>query len=278
MLQEFVAGAEDGWDRFRGLLGPWLAAADGAPSEEGAPALADATRLGRRTAELHLALASDRRTREFAPVPMTRSWLAALAESSARHARTVLDLLAARLPSLGKPDLAAAQEVLAGGDATIERFLAVARLDTRATRIRCHGDYHLGQTLYSRGDFLLLDFEGEPLRSLDERREKSSPLKDVAGMLRSFDYVAHATLREAVTGAPQLADAAFLREYLTVARGASFLPEREADLHVLLDAFVLDKLFYELAYELANRPDWLAIPLEALRVAGGPPPERPADG
>jgi trehalose synthase-fused probable maltokinase len=307
MLQAFVPNDGDGWDRFRrtarelldgALAGdrppPPAAPADpidaawSAPPSDVPPALGaaidDAVRLGRRTAEMHLALAADRRTPDLAPVPMSRQYLEGLAESMSRHARSVLDLLGSRVHLVPKAAAAAASAALAGGHALVERFGEVARLGTRAARIRCHGDYHLGQTLHAGGDFVILDFEGEPLRPLAERREKASPLKDVAGMLRSFGYAARTVAADVATEqgsgaiAPLMAWAetwerclggAFLREYLAVARNAPFLPE-EDDLRVLLGAFVLDKLFYELHYELNNRPDWVSIPLDGLRaVAGG---------
>ena len=128
-------------------------------------------------------------------------------------------------------------------------------------RIRCHGDYHLGQTLVADGDVVILDFEGEPARPIAERREKSSPLRDVAGMLRSFAYAAQVSGRGASW--EESVATAFLDGYRAAADHAEFLPD-DAGFATLLEAFVLDKTLYELGYELNNRPDWVALPLAAL--------------
>jgi len=144
---------------------------------------------------------------------------------------------------------------------------------------RIHGDYHLGQVLFTGSDFVLIDFEGEPARPLEERRRKRSPLQDVAGMLRSFHYAAYAPLLQS---ASQLTDeraqalapwayywqrwvsAAFLRAYFEVTRNAQFIPRSREELALLLDAYILDKAIYELGYELNNRPSWVRIPLEGI--------------
>ncbi len=149
-----------------------------------------------------------------------------------------------------------------------------------AQRIRCHGDLHLGQVLYTGTDFVIIDFEGEPERVVSERRIKASPLKDVAGMLRSFHYAAYAALRgQTPTHIVQNAQApiehwanfwsawvsaAFLRHYLAAAKPADFLPTDPRRLETLLRAYLLEKSLYELRYELNNRPDWVSIPLEGL--------------
>jgi maltose alpha-D-glucosyltransferase/alpha-amylase len=144
-------------------------------------------------------------------------------------------------------------------------------------RIRCHGDYHLGQVLVTEGDVMIIDFEGEPARPIEERRAKSSPLRDVAGMLRSFSYAALTAIGAATETRPddvkRLAPwaelwetwvrATFLRAYLAATRDSGFLPP-PGDLEVLLRAFVLEKALYELAYELNNRPAWVHIPLTGI--------------
>ena len=152
-----------------------------------------------------------------------------------------------------------------------------------ALRIRTHGDYHLGQVLYTGDDFVITDFEGEPARPLRERQRKHSPLKDVAGMLRSFHYAAYAGLfnqthqgtpspSEALTAFEPWAQvwylwvsAAFLHTYLAYAGPASLLPLFQEERQVLLDAYLLEKAVYELGYELNNRPDWVRIPLQGIR-------------
>lgn len=153
------------------------------------------------------------------------------------------------------------------GLALAERFEALAALGDAGAATRVHGDYHLGQTLHWKGRWYLIDFEGEPARPLEERRAPSSPLRDVAGMYRSFGYAA------AVGGLPPVweneARQRFWRGYLSVPAVADLLPATEADQATVLDAFELDKAVYELGYERRYRPDWVHIPLAAIeRLAG----------
>jgi maltose alpha-D-glucosyltransferase/alpha-amylase len=151
-------------------------------------------------------------------------------------------------------------------------------LDHAGVKIRCHGDYHLGQVLWTGDDYVILDFEGEPARPLTSRKEKQSPIKDVVGMVRSFDYAAFAALFDATRGRPddleRLAprarawrtwtSAAFWREYLRTIADAPLLPADPAALTTLLHVFTLDKSLYELLYELNNRPGWVRIPLQGI--------------
>ena len=151
-------------------------------------------------------------------------------------------------------------------------------LEFTASKIRIHGDYHLGQVLWSEGDFYILDFEGEPARPLASRRQKQSPMKDVAGMLRSFSYAAYAGLFAHTASRPSeyarleawarlwqtWAGASFLRGYFDTAAQALFVPTEPTQRDALLRLFVIDKALYELTYELNNRPDWVRIPLRGL--------------
>ncbi|HXV78025.1 MAG TPA: hypothetical protein VD788_17075, partial [Candidatus Polarisedimenticolaceae bacterium] len=245
-----------------------------------ASSLAAARGLGRRTAEFHLALASDRRDGAFAPIPMTTDYLRALADDCARRAEQVVESLNANLAALPASVASQAHELLSDSSALIGRFRGLDRLRTDAWRIRVHGDYHLGQVLHvAENDFVLLDFEGEPLRTIGERREKYSPLKDVAGMIRSFGYAAHSAFIEAVGRHPERiavrepwvrawetwVAAAFLGAYLESAGDSPIVPGEADALQALLEAFLLDKAIYELGYELNHRPDWLPIPFEAIR-------------
>src|SRR5262249_38155799 len=146
------------------------------------------------------------------------------------------------------------------------------------SKIRIHGDYHLGQVLWAEGDFYILDFEGEPARPFEERRRKQSPLKDVAGMIRSFSYAAYAGLFALTSSRPGEFErlggwgriwqvwvtAAFLRGYFATAGAAPFVPADAQQRDALLRLFVLDKALYELQYELNNRPDWIRIPLAGI--------------
>jgi maltose alpha-D-glucosyltransferase/alpha-amylase len=169
--------------------------------------------------------------------------------------------------------------VLASRPTLIRRFDAIRPLAHAGARIRVHGDYHLGQVLRTEEDFVILDFEGEPARSIAERRDKQSPLKDVAGMVRSFGYAAYAALFAFAVHAPddyaplepwadtweRWAADAFLNGYMATAGDTPLLPRDSSDRTVLLDAFTLDKALYELAYELNNRPEWVRIPLVGIR-------------
>jgi maltose alpha-D-glucosyltransferase/alpha-amylase len=174
-------------------------------------------------------------------------------------------------------------EHLLGLEPTVDRrFRALLGRKLDALRIRCHGDYHLGQVLYTGKDFVIIDFEGEPARSLSERRLKRSPLRDVAGMLRSFHYATYNALffDKSIGGGLQPEEqqalepwarfwymwvaAVFLKSYLQAASDGSFLPQEPDELEALLDVYLLEKAFYELKYELNNRPDWVRIPLRGI--------------
>jgi len=262
--------------------------------------------LGERTAELHIALASaPADLPAFAPEPFSTLHQRSVYESMRTSAGRTFQLLRQRFGDLAPEARAAAAALLAAQDRVRERFARLLGPKVTATRIRTHGDYHLGQVLYTGRDFVILDFEGEPARPLSERRLKRSPLRDVAGMLRSFQYAAYARLfEESGSGiippseAPifeswalywqRWVSAAFLGAYLERAATASFVPARRSELATLLDAYVLEKAIYELAYELNHRPDWVRIPLAGiLQILGlserapgaaaggtaGPPPE-----
>jgi trehalose synthase-fused probable maltokinase len=296
ILQGFVPNQGDAWQytmksisNFYGEVGK--SSANGSTAELGreavrawiAPFLESVGLLARRTAELHLALASPAAAAEpdFAPEPFDdkfqRSFEDALLELTSRifgQLRHAQD----RVPENAKTKV---ERVLAGEPRIIERFHAALGRPVRAVRTRIHGDYHLGQVLYTGSDFVIIDFEGEPARPLSQRRLKRSPLQDVAGMLRSFHYAAHAPLlasigsvnvddnnREKLNGwaevwAKWVSDR-YLEEYLRTARGAEFLPPSNEEISALLQLHVLEKAVYELGYELNNRPGWVAIPLEGI--------------
>jgi maltose alpha-D-glucosyltransferase / alpha-amylase len=245
------------------------------------PYLESARLLGERTAELHVALASDALDPAVAPEPFSTLYLRALYQSMRGQARRALWLLTKRRNDLPGPLGALAEKVLASEAEILQVFWAVVERKVDATRIRCHGDLHLGQVLYTGKDFVFIDFEGEPARPIGERRIKRSPLKDVAGMLRSFDYAAQTGLLEALaSGVAQPDDlarlepwarywsswvaATYLKAYFATAGEASFLPRDPAGQETLLQAHVLEKAVYELAYELNNRPSWVKIPLAGI--------------
>jgi maltose alpha-D-glucosyltransferase/alpha-amylase len=237
--------------------------------------LNSAALLGRRTAELHLTLA-DSHEPAFVPERLDPSRLDELADSMRAHADAAFDLLVSRLHTLdaSRP---LAESVLAARQTLVAALDEIRRLDHAGHRIRIHGDYHLGQVLRTEEDFVILDLEGEPARPFAERRAKQSPLKDVAGMLRSYGYAAYAALFAFATHAPDNFDSlepwaaawqrwvgdAFVREYRKTL-ATEIIPSDDASFNVLLRSLTVDKALYELAYELNNRPEWVRIPLTGL--------------
>ncbi|HEU5039318.1 MAG TPA: putative maltokinase, partial [Gemmatimonadales bacterium] len=241
------------------------------------PYLAQVRLLGRRTAELHLALAGARENPAFVPEAFTALYRRSLYQSVRSTVRTTYDLLRRRVPTLPEPLREQARALLTLEDTLLRQVRAVLERRLAMLRIRIHGDYHLGQVLFTGKDFVIVDFEGEPSRSLSERRFKRSPLRDVAGMIRSFEYAAAYGLRHGPRRAedvPMLqpwarlwirwTSAAFLRGYLDLAGDAAYLPPDPGDFSMMLEFYILDKTVYELRYELNNRPTWVDIPLEAL--------------
>ncbi|HYP20910.1 MAG TPA: putative maltokinase [Chloroflexia bacterium] len=250
------------------------------------PYLDSARLLGRRTAEMHVALASDANDPAFAPEPFTREYLRSRYQSVSGLTEQAFGLLENKAADLPGETREQARQVIESRQQILSRFEAMLQGEIEAVRTRVHGDYHLGQVLWTGSDFVIIDFEGEPVRSLKERREKHSPLKDVTGMLRSFHYAAYAAMFSRITkdvvasesqaGIEDWADAwhkwvsvAYLKEYLEVARSGSFLPRNPADLRTLFDIYLLEKAVYELIYELNNRPDWVRIPLQGVRELVG---------
>ena len=254
VLADFVAGGREGWA---------LATADVAQTVAGGgdPAVLDRMAdLGRAVAQMHSALAATLGSREAEPDDLD-AWVAAM-ERQAVH---VLQTAQRRAPDETAPILQRWEEIRA----------AIDRLaDEKATGplTRIHGDLHLGQVLLDASDrWQLLDFEGEPAKPLQERRALNAPLRDVAGMLRSFDYAAASgsggDLAHVPESAAQWRDAArhrFLDAYLTAAAGTGVLPGDDASVAAQLEAFELDKAVYELGYELANRPSWIPIPVGGI--------------
>ena len=237
--------------------------------------------LGTRTAEMHLALASDLDNSEFAPEPFTPFYQRALYQSIRNLVVQNMHLLRRRLESLPEASRPIAEKVLAAEGEVLKRLRAVFETRIQGQRIRCHGDFHLGQVLYTGKDFVIIDFEGEPARPLGERRIKRSPLRDVAGMIRSFDYVTYAALfRQLEHGnlqPGQLAQvepwtrlwhswisAVYFRAFQETLRPHDLLPKSDAELRVLLDAHLFEKAIYEVGYELNNRPEWVKIPLQGI--------------
>jgi Uncharacterized protein, probably involved in trehalose biosynthesis len=235
--------------------------------------------LGRRTAELHLALSSDAEDPNFSPEPFSVLYQRSVYQSMQSLTKRVFDLLRKNVKTLPEGVKDSAGEVLGSEKKIMERFRAIFKKKVSAMKIRIHGDYHLGQVLYTGNDFIIIDFEGEPARPLSERRLKRSPLRDVAGMIRSFHYAAYMSLfkhvpfkPEELQGLEPWADVwykyisgVFLKSYLDTVRDAPFIPKDRDELDVMLRAYLLDKAVYELGYELNNRPDWVTVPIKGIK-------------
>lgn len=266
-LHAFEPGCKSAWE----VLVDWMT--DGAlDGPQRAPILDLVGRIGTVTARMHRALASRSDLPDFAPEPATAARRRALADRLAAHAR---DSLAALVPERA-PTRAIADRLARLKDRAPkigDRFETLAAAGTTAADIRVHGDYHLGQVLVDAGGTraMPIDFEGEPGRPLDWRRAKTNVAKDVAGMLRSLDYLHRHVAR--ITGAgggdPAMLAEAFLAAYRSGAAGEVWWPADADEERHLIAAFTLDKAVYELAYEIANRPDWIEVPLGALEGLTG---------
>ena len=301
VLQGYVPNQGDAWNFTQSTLAEYFKAADlranGRPpvlprsllltsagelpelATETIGAYLDSARLlGKRTAEMHVALASDPVDPVFAPERISPQDQRSIYQSISGVAMRGMELLRSQLSRLPEDAREEARQVLELEPQITHalRSFLVRRLTT--TRIRVHGDYHLGQVLYTGHDFVIIDFEGEPTRTLYERRLKRLALRDVAGMLRSFHYASQAALRSdrlPPDGPARMqpwarfwvdcVSVAFLRSYLAAAGTASFAPQTPADLDLQLTTMLLEKALYELRYELNSRPDWVRIPLRGIR-------------
>jgi trehalose synthase-fused probable maltokinase len=249
ILQQYVEGGVDGWELALREIG-------GSPDEF----LQRLRRLGEVTGEMHTVLASDPNDPAFcAETPSV--------EALGLLTATVDEEIARVFVTLPEDD-ERLEPIIGRGEEVREQLRMLTYAGNTGKGIRTHGDYHLGQTLWSHDDWVILDFEGEPARSLSERRRKRSPLRDLAGMLRSFAYAATAADLLHDTPAPagweEQARAQFLEGYLDTV-DASLMPAGQAAIDRLLAVFELEKAVYELRYELDNRPDWVGIPVAGIQ-------------
>ncbi len=235
--------------------------------------------LGQRTAEMHLALASHPEEKGFEPEAYSLHYQRSLYSSLVSQVRNSFDLLKKKLSVLPDSVRAEAEEVMGMRQDILKFMQRVYDHKINTEKIRTHGDYHLGQVLFTGKDFIIIDFEGEPARTFSERRLKRSALRDVAGMIRSFHYAAFYQLIQNTTF--RIEDVAyletwaeqwyhyvssfFMQAYMDKARGQNFLPDTQEDMDLLLQIFILEKAIYELNYELNNRPDWVIIPIRGIR-------------
>lgn len=236
--------------------------------------------LGQRTAELHLALASDSSDPAFAPEPYAGPFQQNFERSARALTERTLGLLRHKRADLADELRCQAEVIINAEPRILQEFQSAGKIQS-GQRIRIHGDYHLGQVLYTGADFVIIDFEGEPASPLSERRLKRSPLQDVAGMVRSFHYAAFAHLLAPIDNPPfskrdltRLGSWAenwyswvtfrFLKSYFAHAQSGTFLPASREEISALLRIHLLEKAVYELGYELNNRPAWVGIPLAGI--------------
>lgn len=236
--------------------------------------------LGTRTAEMHLALASDNINPDFKPEPYSLHYQRSLFAGLQSLVRSTFINLGRSLGKLDEGVKAEATAIHEAKDDILEKMKNIYSHHINTVKIRIHGDYHLGQVLFTGKDFVITDFEGEPTKTYSERRLKRSPLRDVASMIRSFHYAAYGSLfldnqiRE--EDFPKLIpfveqwyhymSGYFLRAYLNTVEGAPFVPADKKDLAILLNTFLLEKAVYELNHELNNRLDWLIIPINGIKA------------
>ncbi len=237
--------------------------------------------LGQRTGELHLALSSDPDNKDFAPEPFTPFYQRSLYQSFRNHLTHHFQILQRELKNLPDSARPLAERVLGMRDTMLARFRTVHQSALDTVRIRCHGNYHLGHVLHTGKDFSIIDFEGEPGRSLSERRIKRPALRDVAAMIRSLDCAAHAVLfRQGEAGNLQeeqlravmpwaqfwsrWMSASFLGSYLKTVQGSNLVPQSKPGISVLLDAFVLDRALTEMGQDLSSQPAWLHVSLQSI--------------
>lgn len=235
--------------------------------------------LGKRTGEMHLALSHEQSDQKFTPESFSLLYQRSLYHAMRSLTRRVFDLLRKNIKNFSPEIKIDIESVIAKEKEIFARFARISAKKIASMKIRIHGDYHLGQVLFTGNDFVIIDFEGEPARSISERRLKRSPLRDVAGMIRSFHYPTYSVLyskktyteTEALDLEPwaeawyKCVSGVFLKSYLQTVKTASFIPGNLDDLSLLLDAYLMEKAIYEVGYELNNRPDWVRIPLRGIK-------------
>jgi maltose alpha-D-glucosyltransferase / alpha-amylase len=233
--------------------------------------------IGRRTAEMHRAFACSPDTPGFEPEPIGPDDVARWTDAGLARARTVFDLLRHHREELAEPAPQLAQSLLDHHNAIVRHIESGWNAHYDGLKIRHHGDFHLGQVLIAKDDAYILDFEGEPRRTLEERRAKAPPARDVAGFLRSIDYAAYAALDRApdlgaeeraavgqkLRGWVERLSDAYWESYRETIGETRLWPADQNQTRALLDLFLFEKVLYEIEYELTNRPSWSHIPLEA---------------
>jgi maltose alpha-D-glucosyltransferase/alpha-amylase len=237
------------------------------------------TLLGQRTGEMHLALNSHPKVQDFEPEAFSLHYQRSLFSSLTSLVRGTFQSLEKNLGKLPDSVREEAREVLAMRGEILDVLKQIFSEKITTMKIRTHGDYHLGQVLFTGKDFVIIDFEGEPARSFSERRLKRSPLRDVAGMIRSFHYAAYNALfqfsgvREEDMGTHEkwaeqwyhYVSGFYIDAYLDTVKGSDFIPENKQHFDILMQTYLLEKAIYEINYELNNRPQWVAIPIRGIK-------------
>jgi maltose alpha-D-glucosyltransferase / alpha-amylase len=235
--------------------------------------------LGIRTGQMHKALGSRNDVADFKPEEYSLHYQRSLFAGLQSLVRGTFQNQSRNISKLSDDVRQEAEEVLAMKDDILAELKGIYKKKIDVVKIRIHGDYHLGQVLFTGKDFIITDFEGEPARSYSERRLKRSPLRDVAGMLRSFHYAAYCSLlldnqirKEDINKLMPFAEqwyhymsGIFMNAYLKTVEGSAFIPKSKEDLNTLMTTFLLEKAIYELNYELNNRPGWVIIPLRGIK-------------
>jgi len=235
--------------------------------------------LGNITGELHLSLAQETINNSFRPEAFSTLYQRSLYQSMRHLVRRNLAFLRKNIETLTDELKTEAHNLLSHEQTILQTLGKITEQKINSQKIRIHGDYHLGQVLFTGNNFVIIDFEGEPSRALSERRLKRSCFRDIAGMIRSFHYAAYAALYKQASIRPddipflqdwirpwyQITGGIFIKGYLDTIGGASFIPEKKSEMDILLNTFLLEKAIYELGYELNNRPDWVHLPIQGIK-------------
>ena len=285
IVHAFVQNQGDAWtvtsaylDRFVDEQRLLAASEHPGESEEQVPYLRYMSQIGRRVAEMHLALAASDEFADFAPEPSTAADVQLWTEGVMTRAERVFDALKQRRETIKEADRLLVDQLQAQRASLHERLSALLPPDVDGLNIRHHGDFHLGQILIVKDDIFIIDFEGEPRRPLSERRRKAPAARDVAGLIRSIDYSATAALERALKVAPdengklgaalaewrERAATTFLAAYREIMTNQRLWPADPPAAEQMLNFFLLEKAVYEIEYELAHRPEWLRVPLTGM--------------
>ena len=228
---------------------------------------------------MHLALTADAEGPDFVPEPFSLLYQRSVYQSMRNLTMRVTQLLRSNMKKLPEDIRGDAADILSYEQEIMKVFQKIFQKKISSMKTRFHGDYHLGQALFTGNDFIIIDFEGEPDRTISERRHKRSPVRDIAGMIRSFHYaIFNALLKHASVRPEDIAvlepwtelwycyvSGIFLESYMKTAENAVFMPGEREETGILLEVFLLEKAVYELGYELNNRPDWLVIPIRGIK-------------